>query len=91
MMTISSSRKKWVFIVSLDFIIPTSVLSCVLFTGAETCGHFTQMVWKGSRELGVGRAVSDNGRRTYVVCNYFPAGNLVGHFEDNVPSRRNLK
>ncbi|XP_053687305.1 Golgi-associated plant pathogenesis-related protein 1-like [Sabethes cyaneus] len=45
-------------------------------------GHFTQVVWKGSRELGVGMAV--NGRNVFVVCNYDPAGNYKNQYAQNV-------
>lgn len=34
-------------------------------------GHFTQVVWKDSRELGVGVATNRSGH-SYVVCNYDP-------------------
>lgn len=37
-------------------------------------GHYTQMVWHSTREVGMGYAVSDEGE-TYVVARYFPAGN----------------
>ncbi|XP_071096508.1 Golgi-associated plant pathogenesis-related protein 1-like [Haliotis cracherodii] len=46
-------------------------------------GHFTQMVWKGSNELGVGIAKGDDGK-IYVVANYLPPGNYTGQFQDNV-------
>lgn len=46
-------------------------------------GHFTQLVWKGSKELGVGCAKSRDGSY-YVVCNYHPAGNWVGEERENV-------
>ena len=46
-------------------------------------GHFSQVVWKGSKELGVGVAQAKNGT-WYGVCNYFPAGNFQGEFLDNV-------
>lgn len=46
-------------------------------------GHFTQVVWKDSRELGVAFAKSNG--RIVVVANYFPSGNIVGHFVRNVP------
>eukprot|EP00918_Siedleckia_nematoides_P103069 GHVU01225019.1.p1 GENE.GHVU01225019.1~~GHVU01225019.1.p1 ORF type:complete len:171 (+),score=15.41 GHVU01225019.1:102-614(+) len=49
----------------------------------EGTGHFTQVVWKGSRTVGVGRTYSNDGR-VFVVCNYFPAGNVIGHFPENV-------
>lgn len=47
-------------------------------------GHFTQVVWKESKELGVGFAT--NGRSVFVVGQYRPAGNFVnvGQFERNV-------
>mgnify|MGYP001794199921 FL=1 len=47
-------------------------------------GHFTQVVWKGSKELGMGRASTRDGRLTFVVGRYRPAGNIIGHFDDNV-------
>ncbi|KAE8750929.1 hypothetical protein FOCC_FOCC002357 [Frankliniella occidentalis] len=47
-------------------------------------GHFSQMVWKESKELGLGIARSKNGR-TIIVANYHPRGNYIGQFADNVP------
>ncbi|CAI9738262.1 protein PRY1 isoform X2 [Octopus vulgaris] len=46
-------------------------------------GHFTQVVWKGSKELGIGRGCAEDGSY-FVVANYRPAGNVLGKFEDNV-------
>lgn len=40
-------------------------------------GHFTQVVWKGSKEMGVGRATARSGN-IYVVANYAPGGNMQG-------------
>lgn len=48
----------------------------------QETGHFTQMVWKGTKEIGVGKAFSQDG--VYVVCHYYPGGNILGHFKDNV-------
>lgn len=45
-------------------------------------GQFTQVVWKDSRELGVAFAKANG--RVVVVANYFPSGNIVGHFTRNV-------
>lgn len=47
-------------------------------------GHFTQVVWKGTKELGVGLAT--DGHKIYVVAQYRPPGNMnmPGHFADNV-------
>lgn len=46
-------------------------------------GHFTQVVWKDSKEIGCGVAKSRRGG-TYVVCNYNPPGNYQGRFPTNV-------
>jgi hypothetical protein len=51
-------------------------------------GHFTQLVWKGSKELGMGRAKTPDGRCTYVVARYRPAGNVVNYMDENVSRRR---
>nr|XP_022326648.1 cell wall protein PRY3-like isoform X2 [Crassostrea virginica] len=50
-----------------------------------SAGHFTQIVWRGSREIGIGRARSPDGK-LMVVANYRPAGNVIGRFTENVPS-----
>jgi uncharacterized protein YkwD len=47
-------------------------------------GHFTQLVWKASKEVGFGVAMASDGS-FYAVANYFPAGNLLGTFVKNVP------
>ena len=47
-------------------------------------GHFTQVVWKSSRQLGVGKALSQDGKTCVIVANYLPAGNFVGCFGENV-------
>ncbi|KAL9983713.1 hypothetical protein ACROYT_G005931 [Oculina patagonica] len=47
-------------------------------------GHFTQVVWKESKELGMGRAQTADGRLSFVVARYKPAGNLLNHFQENV-------
>merc|ERR1739838_943811 len=47
-------------------------------------GHFTQVVWKESKELGVGLA--SDGNNIFVVGQYSPAGNMnmEGYFKNNV-------
>jgi len=46
-------------------------------------GHFTQLVWTGSRRLGVGIASTDAGRHI-VVMKYDPPGNYVGQYTKHV-------
>ena len=49
-------------------------------------GHFTQLVWKGSQYIGCALAIGKfkglNG--FYVCCDYYPAGNYVGQYTQNV-------
>ncbi len=40
-------------------------------------GHYTQMVWKNTKKVGIAYAISKKGS-VYVVARYFPAGNLIG-------------
>ncbi|CAI9612528.1 unnamed protein product, partial [Staurois parvus] len=52
---------------------------------SSNTGHFTQIVWKDSKEVGYG--VATDGKRLYfLVAQYSPAGNITnpGYFEKNV-------
>lgn len=40
------------------------------------CGHYTQLVWRATREVGC--AAAREGRRQVVVCEYNPPGNWQG-------------
>jgi hypothetical protein len=45
----------------------------------QVCGHYTQLVWSDTREVGCGRAFCQDHRYQYVVvCNYDPPGNIQG-------------
>ena len=46
-------------------------------------GHFTQVEWKGRKEMGIGKAQDGKGK---VICvgSYFPAGNFIGRWSQNV-------
>jgi uncharacterized protein YkwD len=46
-------------------------------------GHFTQLIWRDSRQLGCGAAMC--GDETMWVCRYFPPGNVQGEYRANVP------
>ena len=46
-----------------------------------TAGHYTQMVWRKTKRIGAGVAKVKEGPfkgMTLVVCNYDPAGNMIG-------------
>ena len=45
-------------------------------------GHFTQMVWIGSTELGCARVQCAQG--AFDICRYKAAGNVIGQFQQNV-------
>lgn len=57
-------------------------------------GHFTQVVWKSTTEVGCASRVLPPGgvngkwHATYVCCIYTPAGNVQGEFSANVPRRK---
>ena len=57
-------------------------------TNAGT-GHFTQVVWKNSKTLGIGKASKYDSKTkmycTYIVARYKPAGNMMGDYVANVP------
>lgn len=43
------------------------------------CGHFTQMVWRNTTEIGCGINRNASGKwKVLMVCNYNPAGNFEG-------------
>ena len=46
----------------------------VTMSNLSSIGHYTQMVWRGSTQVGCGKAVCSNGYVIF-VCNYNPAGN----------------
>ncbi|KAJ4987798.1 Repressed by EFG1 protein 1 [Stagonosporopsis vannaccii] len=58
---------------------------------AET-GHFTQLVWRNTTTIGCARTECNGGEDGgdgdapgwYIVCEYHPAGNVIGQFTDNV-------
>ncbi|XP_058124436.1 uncharacterized protein LOC131282225 [Anopheles ziemanni] len=56
--------------------------SHLLHTNVNT-GHFSQMVWRGSRYFGVSKSISKTGK-LFVVAYYYPAGNVMGEFRQNV-------
>ncbi|KAI0203562.1 CAP domain-containing protein [Astrocystis sublimbata] len=49
----------------------------------EKTGHFTQLVWKSTSDVGCGRRLCGQ-RGWYLACEYWPPGNVIGAFKDEV-------
>jgi len=47
-------------------------------------GHFTQVVWKSSTQVGCAVAGPSKSGWFYVGCNYTPPGNYQGQYVANV-------
>jgi pathogenesis-related protein 1 len=45
----------------------------------EATGHYTQMIWDNSKEVGVGVSICPNGG-IIIVANYYPAGNYLRQY-----------
>jgi Cysteine-rich secretory protein family len=46
----------------------------------EDVGHYTQLIWANTREVGC--AVASNDEEDVLVCRYSPPGNWIGQFTD---------
>ena len=44
----------------------------------ESCGHYTQVVWRDSTAIGCARVVCDSGDGVFIICSYNPPGNFPG-------------
>ena len=53
----------------------------------RVCGHYTQLVWRSTREVGCARSVCPDQGQVW-VCNYHPAGNIIGHSPFDSPLSR---
>jgi len=53
--------------------------------GKHCMGHYSQLVWKGSKKFGVAQAKSRRGKN-FIVARYSPAGNIRGakYYRENV-------
>ena len=55
---------------------------------SSATGHFTQLVWKGTKRLGIGKAVGKyrGFDCNFIVARYSPPGNVLFQFQANVQS-----
>jgi hypothetical protein len=53
---------------------------CYSRLNSDGCGHYTQIVWRATTEIGCGVASCQNGgfKTDIWICNYKPPGNFVG-------------
>ena len=56
---------------------------------SDATGHFTQLVWKGAKRLGIGKAIGKYKGLdcNFIVARYSPPGNVRGQFQTNVQRR----
>lgn len=54
--------------------------ACYKKINSDGCGHYTQIVWRNSTEVGCGVATCTSAGRTadIWICNYNPFGNFIG-------------
>lgn len=50
----------------------------------EAAGHFTQVVWKDTKQVGCAIRYCNSYWGNITVCEYDPSGNYLGEFADNV-------
>lgn len=49
--------------------------------------RFTQLVWKDTKEVGFGVAKNEQTGKYFAVVNYYPNGNGLGQFKNNVENK----
>lgn len=52
-------------------------MTCTAQMNSNGCGHYTQIMWRGTTQVGCGVGVCSNGAERW-VCQYSPQGNYIG-------------
>lgn len=52
--------------------------------GDGVYNHFTQLIWNSSTSLGCATSFCNNVWGNYIVCEYYPPGNVIGQSSRNV-------
>ncbi|KAI1445963.1 PR-1-like protein [Annulohypoxylon stygium] len=53
----------------------------------ESTGHFTQLVWKDTTDVGCGAVLCPGNGGWYLACEYWPRGNIIGAFGGEVDEK----
>ncbi len=59
-----------------QFFKPAAFPDCSTNGSWHTVGHYTQIIWRNTTEVGC--ALVSNNKADYLVCRYNPAGNIMG-------------
>jgi hypothetical protein len=59
-----------------QFFIPNRAFPNTCNGGWQKCGHYTQIIWKNTKEVGCG--IASGAKMDYFVCQYNPPGNFQG-------------
>jgi hypothetical protein len=51
---------------------------------SSSTGHFTQLVWISTKQMGIGIACTSDKTTCYIVANYSPPGNYDNEYQANV-------
>ena len=73
----------WSLIIN-DWYAENSLYSYISPGFSSSTGHFTQLVWKHSTQIGFAQEVDETSNLVYFVMWFYPKGNIKGEFSSNV-------